>query len=170
MASTCNCLGKQTLRCRDRSRSEERASKFGIQRNGQPFARKAPRGQASEEECLTEVRGIANSTDSVLMQGLVHGRRSVCDHPKARSELGAMEHQNFLLDMEMIRPAKDEGSFEAYAPYLRDAFDGVTKVIQLTEAKLESGDFSTEQEDGEAGNLEEYVMVLPFELSRTSGA
>ncbi|RWV80366.1 hypothetical protein GW17_00058374 [Ensete ventricosum] len=31
---------------------------------------------------LTEVRGIANSKDSVLMQGLVHGRRSVRGHPK----------------------------------------------------------------------------------------
>ncbi|RWV87606.1 hypothetical protein GW17_00050383, partial [Ensete ventricosum] len=36
---------------------------------------------------LTEVRGIANLKDLVLMQGLVHGRRSVCSHPKARSEL-----------------------------------------------------------------------------------
>ncbi|RWW28460.1 hypothetical protein GW17_00007059 [Ensete ventricosum] len=43
--------GKLTLRCRERSRSEERASRFGIQRNGQPFAQEAPRGQASEEEC-----------------------------------------------------------------------------------------------------------------------
>ncbi|RWW87379.1 hypothetical protein BHE74_00003799 [Ensete ventricosum] len=32
--------------CRERSRSKERASRFGIQRNGQPFAREAPRGQA----------------------------------------------------------------------------------------------------------------------------
>ncbi|RZS07709.1 hypothetical protein BHM03_00038584, partial [Ensete ventricosum] len=38
------------------------------------------------------------------MQGLVHGRQSVRGHPKARSELGAMEHQNFLFDMERIRP------------------------------------------------------------------
>ncbi|RRT54072.1 hypothetical protein B296_00030844 [Ensete ventricosum] len=52
---------------------------------------------------LIEVRGIANSKDSVLMQELVHGRRSVRGHPKARSELGAMEHQNFLFDMERIR-------------------------------------------------------------------
>ncbi|RZS02569.1 hypothetical protein BHM03_00032640 [Ensete ventricosum] len=50
-----------------------------------------------------QVRGIANSKDSVLMQGLVHGRRSVRGHPKARSELGAMGHQNFLFDMERIR-------------------------------------------------------------------
>ncbi|RRT66136.1 hypothetical protein B296_00002552 [Ensete ventricosum] len=51
-----------------------------------------------------EVRGIANSKDLVLMQGLVHGRRNVRGHPKARSELGAMEHQNFLFGMERIRP------------------------------------------------------------------
>ncbi|RRT36825.1 hypothetical protein B296_00042153 [Ensete ventricosum] len=53
---------------------------------------------------LTEVREIANSKDLVLMQGLVHGRWSVRGHPKARSELGAVEHQKFLFDMEMIRP------------------------------------------------------------------
>ncbi|RWW08929.1 hypothetical protein GW17_00027609 [Ensete ventricosum] len=29
-----------------------------------------------------QVRGIANSKDSELMQGLVHGRRSVRGHPK----------------------------------------------------------------------------------------
>ncbi|RRT79315.1 hypothetical protein B296_00006148 [Ensete ventricosum] len=33
---------------------------------------------------LHEVRGIANSKDSILMQGLVHGRRSVHGHPKAQ--------------------------------------------------------------------------------------
>ncbi|RRT76576.1 hypothetical protein B296_00022018 [Ensete ventricosum] len=54
---------------------------------------------ASSGLALTEVRGIANSKDSVLMQGLVHGRQSVRGHPMARSELGTMEHQNFLFDM-----------------------------------------------------------------------
>ncbi|RWV82975.1 hypothetical protein GW17_00055481 [Ensete ventricosum] len=53
---------------------------------------------------LTEVRGIANSKNSILMQGLVHGRRSVRGHPKARTKLGAMEHQNFLFSMKRIRP------------------------------------------------------------------
>ncbi|RWV90267.1 hypothetical protein GW17_00047545 [Ensete ventricosum] len=48
---------------------------------------------------LTEVRGIANSKDSEFIQGLVHGQRSVRDHPKVRSELSAMEHQNFLFDI-----------------------------------------------------------------------
>ncbi|RZR82431.1 hypothetical protein BHM03_00008825 [Ensete ventricosum] len=38
------------------------------------------------------------------MQGLVHGRRSVRGHPKVQSELGIVEHQNFLFDMEKIRP------------------------------------------------------------------
>ncbi|RRT32849.1 hypothetical protein B296_00021868 [Ensete ventricosum] len=51
---------------------------------------------------LTKVREIANSKDSVLMQELVHGRRSIRGHPKARSKLGAMEHQNFLYDMGRI--------------------------------------------------------------------
>ncbi|RZS19176.1 hypothetical protein BHM03_00051537 [Ensete ventricosum] len=51
---------------------------------------------------LIEVRVIANSKDSILMQGLVHGWQSVRGHPKVRSELDAMEHQNFLFSMEMI--------------------------------------------------------------------
>ncbi|RWV96233.1 hypothetical protein GW17_00041073 [Ensete ventricosum] len=52
---------------------------------------------------LIEVMGITNSNDSVLMQGLVHGRWSVHGHPKARLELSAIEHQNFLFDMKRIR-------------------------------------------------------------------
>ncbi|RRT37738.1 hypothetical protein B296_00035162 [Ensete ventricosum] len=39
------------------------------------------------------------------MQGLVHGRQSVHGHPKPRSKLGAMEHQNFLFGMERIPSA-----------------------------------------------------------------
>ncbi|RWV78274.1 hypothetical protein GW17_00060779 [Ensete ventricosum] len=54
---------------------------------------------------LTEVRGIANSKDSELMQRLVYGRRSVRGHLKVRSELSAMGHQNFLFDMERIPSA-----------------------------------------------------------------
>ncbi|RWV85377.1 hypothetical protein GW17_00052834, partial [Ensete ventricosum] len=50
------------------------------------------------------VRGIADSKDLVLMQGLVHGRRSVRGHPKERSKLSVIEHQNFLFDMERICP------------------------------------------------------------------
>ncbi|RWW76259.1 hypothetical protein BHE74_00015661 [Ensete ventricosum] len=59
---------------------------------------------ANNRLALTEVRRIANSKDLILMQGLVHGRRSVHGDPKARLELGVMEHQNFLFGMEMIRP------------------------------------------------------------------
>ncbi|RRT62362.1 hypothetical protein B296_00023656 [Ensete ventricosum] len=39
------------------------------------------------------------------MQGLVHGRRSVRGHPKVRSKLDAMEHQNFLFGIERIPSA-----------------------------------------------------------------
>ncbi|RWW76965.1 hypothetical protein BHE74_00014909 [Ensete ventricosum] len=107
--------GKRTLRFRERSHSKARASRLGIQRNGQPFTREAPQGQASEEECVAhkdwdEVRGIANSKDSVRMQGLVHGRQSVRAHPKARSKLDAMEHQNFPFNMERIRPCSAKRS------------------------------------------------------------
>ncbi|RRT70203.1 hypothetical protein B296_00020312 [Ensete ventricosum] len=38
------------------------------------------------------------------MQGLVPRRWSARSHPKVRLELVTMEHQNFLFDMEMIRP------------------------------------------------------------------
>ncbi|RWV79040.1 hypothetical protein GW17_00059892 [Ensete ventricosum] len=58
-----------------------------------------------------KVRGIANSKDSILMQGLVHGRRSVRGYPKVRSELDAIEHQNFLFDMERI-PSAFTGSLK----------------------------------------------------------
>ncbi|RZR96870.1 hypothetical protein BHM03_00025987, partial [Ensete ventricosum] len=50
---------------------------------------------------------------------------------------------------------QNKESFEAHASYLRDAFDGVTKVIQLVEAKLGSGYLSMGQEDAEAGGRKE---------------
>ncbi|RWW08163.1 hypothetical protein GW17_00028417 [Ensete ventricosum] len=68
-------------------------------------------------------------------------------------------------DKLILHGVKDEGSFKAHAPCLRDAFDGGTKVIQLAEAKLGSKGLSTRQEDVEAGTLEEYATVLPFKLS-----
>ncbi|RWW73165.1 hypothetical protein BHE74_00018977 [Ensete ventricosum] len=61
--------------------------------------------------------------------------------------------------------AKDEGSFEARASCLKDAFEEGTKVIQLAKVKLGSEGFSTGQEDVEADTLEEYATVLLFELS-----
>ncbi|RWW77154.1 hypothetical protein BHE74_00014705 [Ensete ventricosum] len=74
---------------------------------------------ASSGLALTEVRGIANSKDSILMQGLVHRRQSVRGHPKARSEIGVMEHQNFLLGMERIL-----GTVLAKSRNLASAFAG----------------------------------------------
>ncbi|RRT72858.1 hypothetical protein B296_00030108 [Ensete ventricosum] len=62
--------------------------------------------------------------------------------------------------------AKDEGSFEAHAPYLREAFDEGTKATQLVEVKLQSEGLSTRQKDAEASTLEEYATMLPFELSQ----
>ena len=60
--------------------------------------------------------------------------------------------------------AKDEGSFEAHAPYLGEAFEGGTKATQFAEAKLGTEGLSTGQEDSEVGTLEEYAIVLPFKL------
>ncbi|RZS13235.1 hypothetical protein BHM03_00044782 [Ensete ventricosum] len=51
---------------------------------------------------------------------------------------------------------KDEGSFKTHAPYLREAFDGGTKVTQLAKAKLGSKDFGTKHEDAKVGTFEEY--------------
>ncbi|RRT46067.1 hypothetical protein B296_00034935 [Ensete ventricosum] len=65
-----------------------------------------------------------------------------------------------------FRRVRDEGSFKAHAPYLREAFDGGIKVAQLAEAKLGSESLGTGQEDAKAVTLEEYATVLPFELSR----
>ncbi|RRT59681.1 hypothetical protein B296_00030583 [Ensete ventricosum] len=53
-----------------------------------------------------------------------------------------------------LRPPYYEGSFEAHTPYLREAFDRGTKVIQLTEAKMGSEGLSTGQEDVEAATGE----------------
>ncbi|RRT62886.1 hypothetical protein B296_00012698 [Ensete ventricosum] len=122
------------------------------------------------------------------MQGLVHGRRSVRGHPKERSKLIAWSIRTFsstwkvyvrrrlkcatistLLDPEGCSgDCISKGSQSS--DYLRDAFDEVTKVIQLANAKLGSRYLSTGQEDAEASTLEEYATVLPFELSGTSGA
>ncbi|RRT32310.1 hypothetical protein B296_00047320 [Ensete ventricosum] len=54
--------------------------------------------------------------------------------------------------------SKTNGGFEAHAPYLRDAFDRLTKVIQLVEVKLGSRYPSTGQEDAEAGTLKEMPL------------
>ncbi|RWV77455.1 hypothetical protein GW17_00061718 [Ensete ventricosum] len=58
---------------------------------------------ATTESCakLTEVRGIANSKNSVLMQGLVCGRWSVRGHPKA---IGTQHHRALKLP---LRHGKD---------------------------------------------------------------
>ena len=49
---TLDCLGENEHGdVGKKSRSEERASEIGIQKNSQPFAQEAPREQASLEEC-----------------------------------------------------------------------------------------------------------------------
>ncbi|THU44725.1 hypothetical protein C4D60_Mb02t10380 [Musa balbisiana] len=62
--------------------------------------------------------------------------------------------------------AKDEESFEAHTPYLGEIFDRGTKTTQLVEAKLGSKCLVTGQEDVKASTLEEYTIVLSFELSQ----
>ncbi|THU50770.1 hypothetical protein C4D60_Mb06t23820 [Musa balbisiana] len=64
----------------------------------------------------------------------------------------------------VLHGAKDEGNFWAHATYLGEAFDGGTEATQFAEAKLGSEGLGTEQEDAEAGTLEEYATVLPFKL------
>ncbi|RWW81338.1 hypothetical protein BHE74_00010278 [Ensete ventricosum] len=48
---------------------------------------------------------------------------------------------------------------------ISETLDGGTKATQLAEAKLRSECLGMGQEDTEVGTLEEYVVVLPFELS-----
>ncbi|RWW65983.1 hypothetical protein BHE74_00026678 [Ensete ventricosum] len=72
-----------------------------------------------------------------------------------------------LMGRLILHGAKDEGSLEAHAPYLRDAFDEVTKVIQLAETKLGSGYLSTGQEDAEAGVTQEWVDEGELPRERT---
>ncbi|RWW71280.1 hypothetical protein BHE74_00021006 [Ensete ventricosum] len=48
-----------------------------------------------------------------------------------------------LMGQTYLAWCQDKWSFEAHVSYLRDAFDGVTKVIQFAEVKLGSGDLST---------------------------
>ncbi|RWW05072.1 hypothetical protein GW17_00031675 [Ensete ventricosum] len=63
--------------------------------------------------------------------------------------------------------AKDEGSFEAHAPYLKDALNRITKVIQLAEAKLGSEDLSTGKENAEAGVTQEWGDESELPRERT---
>ncbi|RWW54759.1 hypothetical protein BHE74_00038637 [Ensete ventricosum] len=72
----------------------------------------------------------------------------------------------FLL---ILHGVKDNGSFEAHAPYLREAFDRGTKATQFTKMKLGSEGLGTGQEDAEASTLEEYVIVLSFECDPRMG-
>ncbi|RWW34787.1 hypothetical protein GW17_00000425 [Ensete ventricosum] len=65
-----------------------------------------------------------------------------------------------------MRTSELGGMRSVYAPYLKEAFDGGTKVTQLAKAKLGAKDLGMGQEYMEAGTLEEYAAVLSFELSR----
>ncbi|RWW85754.1 hypothetical protein BHE74_00005539 [Ensete ventricosum] len=91
---------------------------------------------------LMEVRKIANSNDSVLMQGLVHGRRSVRGHPKARLKLGAIKHQNFLFGMEMIRPQAVEvcNKFSTLLDLEGCSGDCIAEESQSSKLKAATGD------------------------------
>ncbi|RZS23609.1 hypothetical protein BHM03_00056575, partial [Ensete ventricosum] len=62
-----------------------------------------------------------------------------------RGKSGIMSFHGFfiLMGQTYLAWCQDKWSFEAHVSYLRDAFDGVTKVIQFAEVKLGSGDLST---------------------------
>ncbi|RZS06074.1 hypothetical protein BHM03_00036671 [Ensete ventricosum] len=82
----------------------------------------------------------------------------ISEESQSRESTYKMEHgaeaQSFPLT-----EVKDMNSrsFEAHAPYLRDAFDRGTKVTQLVEAKLGSEGLSMGQEDAEAEVLKQVV-------------
>ncbi|RRT59899.1 hypothetical protein B296_00031408 [Ensete ventricosum] len=60
----------------------------------------------------------------------------------------------------ILHGAKDEESFEAYAPCLKDAFDGGTKVIQLVDIKLGSKDICMGQEDAKVTDYPRTILHL----------
>ncbi|RWW62422.1 hypothetical protein BHE74_00030448 [Ensete ventricosum] len=82
----------------------------------------------------------------------------------SRAKFGNASSDKFAGEL-ILHDAKDERSFETHTPYLRETFDEGTKATQLAKAKLGSEGLSTGQEDTEAGTLEDYVIVLLFELS-----
>ncbi|RWW82980.1 hypothetical protein BHE74_00008540 [Ensete ventricosum] len=91
-----------------------------------------------------------------LTRGMV-GMRAPSTQCKSRSgatwvELSEVSkpHEGSRL---ILHGAKDEGSFKAHAPCLRDAFDGGTKAIQLAEVKLGSKGLCMGQEDVEVGMI-----------------
>ncbi|RWV96869.1 hypothetical protein GW17_00040381 [Ensete ventricosum] len=57
---------------------------------------------------------------------------------RGRSEIMSFHGFFILMGGLILHGAKDEGSFEAHAPCLKDAFDRAIKVIQLAKAKLGS--------------------------------
>ncbi|RWV98991.1 hypothetical protein GW17_00038132 [Ensete ventricosum] len=98
-----------------------------------------------------------------LTRGMV-GMRAPSTQCKSRSgatwvELSEVSkpHEGSRL---ILHGAKDEGSFKAHAPCLRDAFDGGTKAIQLAEVKLGSKGLCMGQEDVEVGTHEKYAIVI----------
>ncbi|RWW45368.1 hypothetical protein BHE74_00048796 [Ensete ventricosum] len=77
----------------------------------------------------------------------------------------------------LLLSAKDEGNFEAHAPYLKDAFDGVTKAIQHAEVVVR-GEKATTSPVGlsyqkskvsviKEVDLEEHHSVVEADLSIT---
>ncbi|RRT85855.1 hypothetical protein B296_00007579 [Ensete ventricosum] len=71
----------------------------------------------------------------------------------------------------ILHSAKNERSFEAHAPYLKDAFDGGTKVTQLAEVKLELEGLNTGQENTKVNNMTaRRVMDSTIECNGTAEA
>ncbi|RWW27834.1 hypothetical protein GW17_00007719, partial [Ensete ventricosum] len=66
----------------------------------------------------------------------------------------------------ILHCAKVEESFEAHISYLYEAINEGTKATQLMEVKLRSESLGMGQEDATTDTLEEYVVVLRFELSQ----
>ncbi|RZS05576.1 hypothetical protein BHM03_00036110 [Ensete ventricosum] len=70
----------------------------------------------------------------------------------------------------ILHGAKDEGSFEAHAPYLREAFNEGTNATQLAEAKLGSKGLGTGQEDAKAPLLKNMPQCCHPSYHEESGA
>ncbi|RWW00089.1 hypothetical protein GW17_00036964 [Ensete ventricosum] len=126
------------------SHSEERASRFGIQRKGQPLCARGT--------IRTSKRRRMHSVQRLGWLSLSYSSTLATKLDGAQGKAGRLAKDETMQSGRCCG-AKDEGSFEAHASYLRDAFDGVTKAIQLAEVKLGSRDLSMGQEDVEAGMI-----------------
>ncbi|RWW05074.1 hypothetical protein GW17_00031672 [Ensete ventricosum] len=90
----------------------------------------------------------------VVSCGHLWGFRFVMDHGPLLCDLSELVKSMVVIyigyKVLILNGAKDEESFKAHAPYLKEAFDEGTKATKLAKAKLESEGLGMGQEDMKA--------------------